>query len=129
MPHQLGGLEMCELGAKPPPTGTLFPDGFKPRVILRRDHGQHRGCILAVANCFVVGEGHVTHIQHIFEKRGCVHGQIAEGVLHDPPVGPAIPLLLKQRHQRRILVRSILRIPTPDEQQPLGSACRQAGAL
>ena len=64
-------------------------------------------------------ERHMTHIQHIFEQGERIHGEVAERVLHDPSIGPSIPLLLKQRNQRRVFGPSHLRITGPHEQQSL----------
>ena len=124
MPHQLRCQEGGGLGAELAPPWPLLPVSPEAAGVFLRDRGLHRCCVVPLANGFVVGEGHVAHIQHVLQQGDGVHGQVAERVLHRPAVG----VLLQCRHQRQLPGICAVRGAHPHKQQPLSAGGRQAGA-
>ena len=100
VPHQARGREGGVLAAELSPPRSLLP---QPREAAGAEGGElqlHRAGVVAATDCGVVGEGHVAHIEHVLQQREGIHRQVAEGVLHQPAIGPAIRPFLQQRHQR-----------------------------
>ena len=124
MPHQLGGSKAGGLGAELAPARSLLPERIEAIGVFPGDFGFNRGCVLPLANGFVVGEGNVTDVEHVFQQGNGIHRQIPKGVLHRP----AVWVVIQCRHQWQLSGVSGIGGTHPDEQQSLPRGCRQAGA-
>ena len=78
--------------------------------------------VLPLTNGAVMGEGDVADIENVLQQRDCVHGEIAEGVLHRP----AFRVVLQRRYEGKSTGGGCIRSSHPDKQQPLANGGRQA---